>query len=200
MIEDDINKIIKKVNDGITLDEWLSEAQESESQEQQSSFCLNLPRRLWEQIRCLPSYQAGISNSGRGRPRLHNPKRLFCAVLTKAYFGYPAWHEFDVLFDIPSTTAYDQFSRWKISGLFDELSELRVQCHRESHEIDWTWLKSFDHFKTNIEPYREPKDSNSKEDERMYHTLNFTARGTPRKNRIQSHILFKVREHFHKAV
>ena len=67
-------------------------------------------------------------------------------------------------------------------------------------DIDWTWLKSFDHFKTNIEPEKEPEDSDSKEDERMFRTLNFTARGTPRKNRIQSHILFKVKEHFHKAV
>lgn len=197
-----LEKIIEKVNSGVSLEDWFADLENSEEikEEPFKSFCIVIPRRLWEQIRELPSFKAGISASGRGRPRLHSPKKVFSAILTKAY-NASTWREFEELFGIPSTTAYDQFQRWKEAGLFDEIHKLRVQCHRGHHDIEWSWLKEFPAFRAHLEPEKDrtPKVPANKEDEKMYRMISFTARGNPRKNRIQGHILRKIRDHFHRS-
>lgn len=207
MYEAYLAKLVKKVNDGVPLQDWFNDAEEDAPVETPTeapedaprSFLLIPPRRLWEQVRALPQYKAGISGSGRGRPRRHSPKMIFGVILTKAYGAY-RWRELEEMFGIPSTTAYDQYRRWKKAGLFDELHKLRVQCRHGHHDINWIWIKFFDRFRDHLEPEREPKVSENEEDAKMRRLLDFTARRTPRKYTIRAHILRKVRDHFHKAV
>lgn len=196
---DYLEEFIKKVNEGVPPQDLIADREtEAEGQEPSSLLSFNLPRRLWEQIRGLPEYKAGISGSGRGRPRLHSPKKVFSAILAKAFYGC-SWREIEEMFGIPAMTAHDQFRRWKKSGLFEVLQELRVQCHHGHHDIDWTWIKFFDRFKEHLAPEREPRESTNEEDERMLRLLTHTARRTPRKNDVQVRILRRVRDHFQRS-
>lgn len=149
--------------------------------ERDATFRLVTPRRLWNQIRSLPQFRTE-NRSTRGRPRRHNTKFVFDAILTKAYLGGLSWRGFEAAFGISGTTAFDQYMRWQKAGLFDELSKLKIRCHRGAHEVNWIWLKGFEAFRKNLQP---DFDRGNNLAGKILYRLKYTTRGTPRKNRIR---------------